>query len=430
MIAKIGRSSNLYGALAYNYTKVEKGNGTILHTNKIIESADGLYTVSKLAQSFETYLSVNRNTEKHTLHISLNPNPKDSVTDEILIQMAEEYMQKMGYGKQPFILFKHTDIERSHIHIVSVAVDENGRKISDRFEKKRSMEICRDLEKKYGLLPATENAQNKVEMIFKPVDYEAGDCKNQIASIIRHLPKYYRFRTLGEYNALLSLFNLTTEKVEGEWEGKLQKGLLYCILDKDGHKVGHPYKASLFGKNSGLPALEKHLLKCRENMNDENLKSHLKEVIANTLELIGTENDFKNSLIRQGINTVIRKNNSGMMYGITFIDHTSKTVWNGSSLGKEFSSNALRDRWMYQNVQEKKSLMKKENKSAERKNSLAPSLEKPHLLFDFLDNQQKSIQSEDGIFESIGGLLSFQSEANHKEQEFAYRMRKKRKRGR
>jgi hypothetical protein len=53
MIAKIGRGSNLYGALAYNQLKVEKENGQILFTNRIIETPHGHYSVAQLAQSFE-----------------------------------------------------------------------------------------------------------------------------------------------------------------------------------------------------------------------------------------------------------------------------------------------------------------------------------------------------------------------------------------
>ena len=120
MIAKIGRSSNLYGALAYNQLKVEKEKGQILLTNKMIESINGHYSVAQLAQSFAPYLIANRNTEKHTLHISLNPDPKDRVSDEQYKEMAKQYLQDMGYGNQPFVIFKHTDLDRSHIHIVSV----------------------------------------------------------------------------------------------------------------------------------------------------------------------------------------------------------------------------------------------------------------------------------------------------------------------
>src|SRR5690554_5806413 len=219
MIAKIGRSANLYGALAYNQLKVENENGEILFANKMIETANGHYSVAQLTQSFEPYLIANRNTEKHTLHISLNPDPKDKVSDDKFREMAEEYMREMGYGEQPFVVFKHTDIDRSHIHIVSVCVDEEGKKISDKFEKRRSMNVCRELERKHELILATEKEHKQNDKIFLPVDYKAGDVKSQIASVIRHLPKYYKFQTLGEYNALLSLFHITTEKVEGELQG-------------------------------------------------------------------------------------------------------------------------------------------------------------------------------------------------------------------
>ncbi len=252
MIAKIGRSGNPYGALAYNNLKVEKENGQVLFTNKIIETPNGVYTVAQLAQSFAPYLIANRNTEKHTVHISLNPDPKDKVSDELYREMTEEYMRKMGYGEQPFVVFKHTDTSRSHIHIVSVCVDEQGKKISDRFEKMRSMNVCRELERKHGLMPATDKERKQNDRIFSPVGYRNGDVKSQIASVIRHLPDYYQYQTLGEYNALLSLFNIAAEKTEGGLNGRLQQGLSYIPLNENGKKAGHPFKASLFGKNAGF----------------------------------------------------------------------------------------------------------------------------------------------------------------------------------
>ncbi|HCC95573.1 MAG TPA: relaxase, partial [Flavobacteriaceae bacterium] len=151
MIAKIGRNSNLHGTLAYNNLKVEKEKGQILFTNKIIETPSGQYSITQLAQSFMPYLIANLNTEKHTLHISLNPDPKDIVDDEKLKELAKEYMQEMGYGEQPYVVFKHTDIQRTHIHIVSVCIDEEGKKISDKFEKIKSMKVCRELERKHNL---------------------------------------------------------------------------------------------------------------------------------------------------------------------------------------------------------------------------------------------------------------------------------------
>ncbi len=75
-------------------------------------------------------------------------------------------MERMGYGNQPYIVFKHKDIERQHLHIVSLRVDENGHKLPHDFEARRSMEILRDLECKYDLHPSIkgEEQTDKVEL--------------------------------------------------------------------------------------------------------------------------------------------------------------------------------------------------------------------------------------------------------------------------
>lgn len=424
MIAKIGRSGNLYGALAYNHFKVENENGQILFANKIIETVNGYYSVAQLAQSFEPYLIANRNTEKHTLHISLNPDPKDDVSDEKFREMAEEYMREMGYGEQPFIVFKHTDIDRTHIHIVSVCVDEEGKKISDKFEKRRSMNVCRELERKHHLIPATDKERQQNDKIFHPVDYKAGDIKSQIASVIRHLPKYYQFQTLGEYNALLSLFNITTEKVTGELQGKLQQGLLYFALNDKGEKVSHPFKASLFGKVAGISALELHLEKSKETLKNHTAKPTIKAAVVIALQATNDEQSFKKQLAEQGINVVVRRNDSGRIYGITFIDHNSKTVWNGSRLGKELSANIFNDYWNNNIKPEFKEHDQAQQKVSQSDDEEDLPVEKPHQLFDFLNTEKH----EDGLIEALGGLLPEAQGEDYEEQDFANKMKKKRKR--
>ena len=424
MIAKIGRSGNLYGALAYNQRKVENENGQILFANKIIETANGHYSVAQLAQSFAPYLIANRNTEKHTLHISLNPDPNDKVSDDKFREIAEEYMREMGYGEQPFVVFKHTDIDRSHIHIVSVCVDEQGKKISDKFEKMRSMNLCRELEKKHGLIPATDKERNQNDKVFRPVDYRAGDVKSQIASVVRHLPNYYQYQSLGEYNALLSLFNITAEKIEGELQGKMQQGLLYIPLNEKGERAGHPFKASLFGKGAGLPALELHFAKCKTALKDHPSKQTLKAAAAIALKTTGDEQAFKKQLAEQGINVVVRRNDTGRIYGMTFIDHNSKTVWNGSRLGKELSANVFNDYWNNNIKPEMKEPALQQPKISTSNDADLPA-EEPHHLFDFLNTTEKH---EDGLIEAFGGLLPEAQGDDYEEQDFANKMKKKKKR--
>ena len=421
MIAKIGKGENLYGAISYNQKKIDSENGQVLLLNKIPETLDNTYSANYLHQCFEPYLSANIRTEKPVRHISLNPDPKDKVSDAQFMEMAQEYMREMGYGEQPFVVFKHTDIDRSHIHIVSVCVDEQGKKISDKFEKMRSMNVCRELERKHGLIPATDKEHRQNDKVFRPVNYKAGDVKSQIASVVRHLPNYYKFQTLGEYNALLSLFNITTEKVEGELQGQLRQGLLYIPLNEKGERAGHPFKASLFGKDAVLPALELHFAKCKTDLKDSPTKQSLQSAVTIALKSTTDELGFKKQLAEQGINVVVRRNDTGRIYGITFIDHNSKAVWNGSRLATELSANTFNDYWNNNIKPEIKEPIVQQPKISTSNDADIPQ-EKPHHLFDFLNTSEKQ---EDGLIEALGGLLPEAQGEDYEEQDFANKMKRK-----
>lgn len=431
MIAKIGKGNNLFGALSYNLLKVEKENGQILFTQKITETLSGEYTTAQLTRCFEPYLVANNKTEKPILHISLNPDPKDQVSDEQFVSIAQDYMQHMGYGNQPFVVFKHTDTSRKHIHIVSTSVGIDGKKISDKFDHPRSMEISRALEKKYNLLPATAQRQSQDERVFKPIEYKKGDIKSQIASVVRHLPTHYRFQSLGEYNALLSLFNITTEEVKGELHGVDKHGLVYFALNKNGEKSSNPFKASLFGKSAGYKMLHDHFEKSKESRQKEPAKALLKNTIEIAMHTSTDEITFRKQLQEQGINTVVRRNDTGRVYGITFIEHNSKTVWNGSRLGKEFSANVFNDWW---NNGIKPEIKTGSNKKTSLKPSITENIyldQKMHNLFDFLGNNEPEFihtLNEQGFIEGIGNLLPDAQGEDYEELNFENAMKKKKKR--
>jgi hypothetical protein len=430
MVAKIGRGQNLTGVLSYNQLKVEKENAQILFTHKMLETPDGHFSVAQMFRSFEPYLLANRKTEKTVLHISLNPDPKDKVSDEKFTAIAQEYMQEMGYGEQPFVVFKHTDIERTHIHIISVCVDEEGRKISDSYERKRSMDLCRELEQKYGFARATEAVTKQNERAFHLVNYKTNDIKSQIASVVRYLPKSYQFQSLGEYNALLSLFNITAEEVKGELHGQPKQGLVYFALNENGEKSSNPFKASLFGKSAGYIQLQNHFIACKKTLMQSDAKLSIRKAIEMTLQSTTDEQDFKKQLTEKGINVIIRKNDTSRIYGITFIDHNSKTVWNGSRLGKELSANVFNDWW--NNGIQPEAKNSKDTQTIFTK-TVPESLpeDKPHDLFDFLSNYSPG-QSDDGhsSIEGFGGLLPEAQEEDYQEQDFANKMKKKKKRKR
>lgn len=342
MVAKISSGSLLYGVLAYNQTKVDERMAMVIFTNRMIEPKNGEYDIATCVRSFEPYLLANRRTEKPVLHISINPDPKDKLPDEQLSEIAQTYMDNMGYGDQPFIVYKHEDIDRHHIHIVSLRVDENGKKIDHNFEYKKSMEICRSLEQQYGLVPADQK-QRQESAPQKAVDYEKGNVKRQVANVIRPIALGYHFQSLKEYKALLSFYNIHLEEVHGEVKGRPYRGLVYSAKNDQGERVGKPFNASTFGKSVGIDALETRMEKSAEIIKQKGLKERSKHVIAAAMKLYPDRSSFEKELAKNGITVLFRENEQGRIYGAIFIDHEQKVVFNGSRLGKEFSANVFND---------------------------------------------------------------------------------------
>ena len=182
------------GALRYNKEKVDKAEAEVLFWQKMLEPFDkhGRLDIDACMESFMPYLEANRRTTNTVFHASLNPSPEDRLTDEQLREIANEYMQKMGYGDQPYIVFKHKDIDRQHLHLVSLRVDELGRKINDSHEYDRSMSVLRELERKYDLHPSIKGQEQTDTPDLRKVNYKAGNVKQQISSVIRSCLRNYK----------------------------------------------------------------------------------------------------------------------------------------------------------------------------------------------------------------------------------------------
>lgn len=343
MVAKISKGSSLQGALLYNQEKVKEQQAKVLFSNRIILNRDGSLNMYLANLSFAPYLNANKNTEKIVSHISINPHPNDKVSDEIYSDIAQTYMQKLGYGEQPYIVYKHEDLDRKHIHIVTVNIDENGKKIDDSFEKRRSKDITRELEKAYNLHPAEKKKQLVELPQIKHVDYQSGDIKKQIANISKALIKNYRFQSGNEFRALLSLYGITVEEVKGEIKGKNYSGLVYSAIDEKGEKVGNPIKSSVLGKSVGYDALQSRLEYSAKYMKEHKVFESPKLIVGSAISNYTDKQTFVNNLAKNNINAVFRENTDGRIYGVTFIDHQSRCVFNGSKMGKEFSANVFNE---------------------------------------------------------------------------------------
>lgn len=343
MVAKIGKGSSLHGALSYNQEKVKEEQAKVLFSNRVMLSRDGSVNMYLANQSFAPYLDANKNTEKPVLHISINSHPDDVVSDDMYSEIAQSYMQKMGFGDQPYIVYKHEDLDRQHIHIVTVNINENGKKIGDSNNFYQSKKITRELEKTYNLHTAEKKKQSEDLPTLKQVDYQSGNVKKQIANTAKALIKSYRFQSVNEYRALLSLYGVTVEEVKGEIKGKSYNGLVYSVTDVNGGKVGNPIKASAMGKSVGYDALQSRLEYSAKSMKADEVYDSPKVVIRSAMERYTDKKSFSDELAANGISCIFRKNEEGRIYGSTFIDHQSRCVFNGSKLGKEFSANVFNE---------------------------------------------------------------------------------------
>ena len=339
MIAKISATENLGGALGYNFKKVEKGEANILLAAELYQSKEGRYTMEDVLADMEALIPKNCRTKKTVFHCSLNPHPDEKLSDERLTQIAKEYMEALGYGKQPYIVFKHNDIAREHIHIVSLRIDGEGKKINDKFEKRRSKKITDTLERKFGLIPSSKVTDKAIKETPK-IDTNKGNIKEQVANVVRMVLKHYCFCSLGELNAVLSKYNLATEEVKTEFRGRKYDGLVYVPTDDKDYKISTPIHASDIGRGVGYTAVQNRMQKSKQNVKPL-IPSVRNKVLQTMRTSPKTEEELRQRLEEQGLRAVIRKNESGRIYGITFIDDKAGIALNGSRLGKGYAANVF-----------------------------------------------------------------------------------------
>ena len=343
MVANIRSGSSPGGALYYNKEKVDRDEAEILYWQKMLEPFDryGRMDVDACMDSFWPYLEANRRTTNTVFHTSLNPSPEDKLTDEQLRDIACEYMERMGYGEQPYIVFKHKDIDREHLHVVSLRIDENGRKLSHDYEARRSMDILRSLEQKYGLYPSVKGQEQTDKEGLRKVNYPEGNVKQQVSSVVRSCLRDYKCSSYGELRTLLEQFNVSVEERTGTIDGRNYAGIVYGAMTDDGYGIGTPFKSSKIGKDVGFKALQTYYAKSKEKLKAPCVLDRLRQAVRDAMSPHNTRDEFRRLLKADNIDAIFRINPVGRIYGVTFIDHNTGIVANGSLLGKEFSANAF-----------------------------------------------------------------------------------------
>lgn len=411
MVAKINIGNSLYGALSYNGEKVNEGEGKLLAAHKVFDTGDGKLDIARCMEDFKRYIPEQVRCENPVAHISLNPHPDDKLNDAELMVMAQEYLEKLGYGDQPYVIFKHEDIERHHVHIVTLNVDERGRKLDDSYIHRRSKRATNALEKKYGLRPSGDRKQRMEPGAFRKVDVSAGNVKRQIGNVLKGLSGNYRFQSLGEYRALLSLYHITVEEAQGEVNGREYRGFVYSATDEKGNKVGNPIKASRFGKYAGYEAFVAGCTASKDEIREKDLGKYTKGRVLAVLRRASGREELASQLKAKGVDMVLRETETGRIYGATFIDHNTGCVLNGSRMGKELSANALQQ-WV-DTLNTAPSVQGSTASAPQSEERVQPA---PH-----------SYESDEGI--TTGGLfdLSLASGTDPEEEAFRRKMQRKKK---
>ena len=333
-------------ALNYHEQKVQKGKAELLLAENFLPEKDRLNFYDKLHR-FNDQMERNTRAKTKLLHVSLNFDPSENLSKKELVQIATDYMNKIGFGDQPYLVYRHEDAGHPHIHILTTTIQQDGERINThKIGENQSEKARKEIEEKYGLIKAAgrNSRGNKgIEPVTpEKVEYGKSETKRAITNVLDAVIKPYKYTSLAELNAILKQYNVMADR--GHEEGRIYRtgGLVYRALDNQGNKVGVPIKASSIYSKPTLAELEKKFLENEERRRPCRLPVRDRLNIA--LDKAASLQEFIRELRKIGVDTVLRQNDTGLIYGITFVDHNSKSVFNGSDLGKSYSAAAIQQR--------------------------------------------------------------------------------------
>jgi hypothetical protein len=345
MVAVINSGSSLSYIFNYNENKVKQGVAEcILASNYPMDTED--LTLNHKLNRLMNQAKLNENVKRNSIHISLNFSVGEELDKGKLIAIAEEYMEAIGFGEQPYLVYKHNDASHPHIHIVTTKIKPDGSRVDTQNIGKNKSEPARiAIEKKYNLLEASK--QKKQENPIKPIDIIKTtntklETKNAIGKVLNAILETYNYTSIPELNAVLKNYNIAADRGKESSRVYQKKGLYYRLLDADGNKIAIPIKASLFYQNPGINFLENRFLENEKSRKPyiNLLKNKIDRVLTTNIKSI---NELKEKLEKEKIQLICRVNPEGVIYGLTYIDHKHKYVFNGSKLGKSYSAKAIQE---------------------------------------------------------------------------------------
>jgi len=347
MVARISFGKSVYGAVAYNEEKVGNGQATFLAASGYWKQRDLLQFSDKVGR-LQKLSDLNSRVDIKCMHVSLNFDPADNLDPAKIQQIAAEYMNRIGFGGQPYLVYQHHDAAHPHIHIVTTTIKTNRRQIGlHKIGQLKSEPARIDIEKKYGLIPASSKKGLQKQIVFaaniEKALYGKSQTKKAITNVVGSVLQHYSFTTLVELNAILAQFNVTADPGAPGSRIEKHQGLIYSLLDSSGNKVGVPIKASLI---FGSPTLKTLRMKFAKGASFRKKQLPiLKSVLSGVLRQAKCNSweQLSAALKAKGIHLIIRRNTEGRVYGLTYVDNVRRLAINGSDIGPAYSANAVTD---------------------------------------------------------------------------------------
>jgi len=261
MVVRIKTGKSVKGALNYNELKVRQGKAQLLLAAGFSCEVDDL-TFSQKLRRFTKLTERNDRIKTNSVHISLNFPPDEVLENETLQRIAADYMERIGFGNQPYLVYRHSDANHPHIHIITTSIQSNGKPIKmHNIGKLKSEPARKELEEKYGLIPAeTRKRLNPFQPTpaeLKEAKYGKTETKQTISNIVREVAANYKYTSLEELNSILRLYNVTAYRGAVGSRQYQNRGLSYYITDKYGYRQGNAIKASSIYTSPTLKNLEK-----------------------------------------------------------------------------------------------------------------------------------------------------------------------------
>jgi hypothetical protein len=250
MVCKVRSGKSIRGALNYNENKVKEGVAECIAAVNFITEPKHLNFYDKLLM-FKNLIEQNTRTKTNTIHISLNFDVSEKINRSKLNDIAASYMDKIGFGDQPYLVYQHHDAAHPHLHIVTTNIQETGKRISIHNHGRNESEKARkEIEILYGLVQA-ESQSKEIDLSIPKIEkalYGKTETKKTINKIVSAVIQHYKYTSLPEFNIILRQYNVVADRGKEGMRMYEKNGMVYSLLDDKGNKIGVPIKASVIGK--------------------------------------------------------------------------------------------------------------------------------------------------------------------------------------